>query len=88
MVWAATVQDQNVACAIIGDFNLVLGAHGKRGGRSPKTIACEEFTAFTNVANLMHMSTHGVEYTWSNGRADGGLIEVRLDRVIHNAVWL
>lgn len=45
----------NIAWAVIGDFHCVMGAREKRGGRPPSAIACEEFVAFTNTANLIHI---------------------------------
>lgn len=70
------------------DFNCVLGSHEKRGGGPPHQLACDEFAAFTNATNPIHMHTQGDEFTWSNGRECRRHTEVRLDRVIHNAAWI
>lgn len=47
----------------IGDFNCILGAHQKREGCPLIQMACDEFVMFTNTANLIHMQTHGAQYT-------------------------
>lgn len=68
-LWIDLMQvcDQNTPWALIGDFNCVLGAHEKKDGRPPLQILCEEFLAFTNMANFVHI------HTW--GRSTQGIIE-------------
>jgi hypothetical protein len=72
----------------IGDFNVIMGAHEYRGGFSPARLPMDEFKAWSDSFNLIHLPTRGAEYTWNNGR--GGLrhIEKRLDRAISNQAWL
>lgn len=64
-LWFDNLQvcDPNITWAIIGDFNYVTGAYENRGDNPPYQIACEGLIASTNTADLLHMHTHGVEYT-------------------------
>lgn len=48
----------------------------------------EDFQNWTNCNSLIHLSTNGSQYTWSNGRKGRGHIEKRLERVICNHRWL
>lgn len=68
---------------------IVFWALVKRGEEPPTLpTAYDEFMAFTSMANLIHMHTHGAEYTWSNGRQQRCYIEVHLDRVLRNTTWV
>jgi len=58
----------------VGDFNSILGAHEKLGGRIPLNIACTEFISWTNNNSLIHMATNGAHYTWTNNREGGAFI--------------
>jgi len=55
----------------IGDFNSILGAHEKLGGRIPLNIACSEFSSWSNMHSLTHLDTCGTKYTWINKREGG-----------------
>lgn len=72
----------------VGDFNSILGAHEKRGGRIPLQIACSEFFSWTNNFSLIHLDTNGAKFTWSNNREGGAFIAQRLDRAICNDIWI
>ena len=72
----------------LGDFNSILGAHEKFGGRLPLRIACSDFINWTNVHSLVHLDTNGAKFTWTNKREGGALIKQRLDRTICNDSWL
>jgi len=74
--------------SFIGDFNCILGAHEHRGRTNPARLPIQEFQAWTDVNNLIHLPTRGVEFTWSNGRGGGRHTDRRLDRVICNQEWL
>lgn len=52
----------------IGDFNSILGAHEKLGGRLPLPLACIEFSRWTSLHSLIHLDTSGAKYTWVNKR--------------------
>jgi len=72
----------------VGVFNAVLGAHEKRGRRSPNLTSCNDFLGWGNVNLLTHLNTQGVFYTWYNGRLGFGSVPLRLDRAICNDMWL
>jgi hypothetical protein len=71
----------------IGDFNSILGAHEKLGGKLTLHIACSDFSGWTNLNSLIHLNTSGVKYTWTNKRDGGAFIAQRLDRAICNENW-
>ena len=72
---------------LVGDFNSVLGAHERVGGRLPLHISCFEFLEWTNMNALIHMDTNGAKYTWTNRREGGAFMAQRLDRAICNESW-
>lgn len=51
----------------IGDFNCVLGAHEKRGGRLPNLRSCTEFKAMTETCEFVHLDAIGSLHTWARG---------------------
>lgn len=65
---------------VIGDFNSVLGAHEKRGGRPPLAASCLEFQAFSDTCNLVHINSTGLFFTWSKNISPN--IDSRLDRAM------
>ncbi|XP_019451836.1 PREDICTED: uncharacterized protein LOC109353936 [Lupinus angustifolius] len=69
----------------IGDFNTVVGANECRSSRVPARIPSEEFKAFIDNVNLLHLPTRGAPFTWSNRRTGSTLTKKR--RVISNA-WM
>ena len=72
----------------MGDFNAVLGAHEKTGGRPPPTISCDDFLSFTNDADLHHLPTSGSFLTWTNGRRGRNNIQLHLDRALCNSIGI
>ena len=71
----------------VSDFNVVLGAHEKRGKRLPPSISCMDFMSWTNANLLLHLDTVGVHLTWCNGRLNNETVSLRLDRDICNEAW-
>lgn len=71
----------------MGDFNAVLGAYEKRGRPPPLNIACDEFVAFTDSCDLIHIDTTGAEFMWTNGRKRRGRTDIRLDKAICSTAW-
>ncbi|XP_019455110.1 PREDICTED: uncharacterized protein LOC109356233 [Lupinus angustifolius] len=59
-----------------------------RGASLPNRLACDDFKMFSELGNLHHIRTRGVEFTWSNRRIGVAHTEKRLDRAIYNDSWL
>ena len=72
----------------IGDFNVVMGAHEKRGCRPPLASACLDFVHWTNANHLTHLPTTVPLFTWHNGRFGLENVALRLDRSICNDGWI
>jgi hypothetical protein len=54
--------------SFIGDFNVIMGAHEHRGRFNPARLPIEEFQAWSESFNLIHLPTRGADFTWNNGR--------------------
>jgi hypothetical protein len=52
----------------VGDYNSILGAHERVGGRTPLHIACYDFKEWSNRHALIHIETNGAQFTWTNRR--------------------
>jgi len=72
----------------IGDFNVVFGAHEKRGRNPPLRASYFDFAHWTNANLLTHIPTSGPLYTWHNGRFGLENVALHLDRCICNEDWL
>lgn len=72
----------------VGDFNSILGAHERLGGRLPLKIACFEFMKWSNQNALVHLETNGVKFMWTNKREGRAFMAQRLDRAICNEDWI
>ncbi|XP_019455197.1 PREDICTED: uncharacterized protein LOC109356329 [Lupinus angustifolius] len=83
-----TMSSNSGPWSYIGDFNVVLGSHECRGLRLPSKITSEDFQNFTEDADLIHLNTRGVDFTWTNKRRGASLTEKRLDRVLCNEDWI
>lgn len=81
------IATQNIPWVSIRDLNVVVGDHEKKGGPSHLNISSDEFVAFTDVCDLIHMNTVAVEFTQTNGRKGRGCTNIRLDGVICNTTW-
>ena len=72
---------------LIGDFNAILGAHERSGGRLPNSSSCADFANMIAVNSLQYIPVKGAFFTWSRFSARG-FIECRLDRALCNSKWL
>lgn len=81
------VATQNIPWVAIGDFNAIVGSHEKRGRPSPLNISYNEFVAFTDACDFVHMDALGEEFTWTNGRKGRGHTDIHLDRAVCNVAW-
>jgi hypothetical protein len=58
----------DIPWSFIGDFNVIMGAHEHRGRFNPARLPIEEFQAWSDSFNLIHLPTRGADFTWNNGR--------------------
>ncbi|KAI9154331.1 hypothetical protein LWI28_024522 [Acer negundo] len=69
---------------VVGDFNVVLGAHEALGSRSPARGSCEDFRLMIDDFDLVGIRSQGARFTWVRGRSNRTRVERRLDRVLVN----
>ncbi|XP_071924881.1 uncharacterized protein [Coffea arabica] len=67
-----------------GDFNAIVGAHEKRGGKPFSMSEGMEFLAFMEKAEVFDAGFSGSSFTWCNNRKDRAKIWKRLDRLLIN----
>ncbi|KAL5715084.1 hypothetical protein ACHQM5_016962 [Ranunculus cassubicifolius] len=72
---------------IAGDFNCVMNADEKKGGRSPLRIAVEEFYNWSSRCQLLEPPHSGMKCTWCNNRKGSARIVAHLDRMFVNYHW-
>jgi len=73
---------------ILGDFNTILGAHEHRGAHSSTRVPVEDFVNWSETNQLIHLSTRGSLFTWSNRRGGNAFTERTVDMSICNHSWL
>ncbi|XP_026459307.1 uncharacterized protein LOC113359966 [Papaver somniferum] len=73
---------------VIGDFNTIMCAEEKHGGRNPLTISMNEFHNCLHACGLMQAFKTGIEFSWCNNRAGSKRIVCNLDRAVFNTKWL
>ncbi|XP_026420089.1 uncharacterized protein LOC113316073 [Papaver somniferum] len=73
---------------LIGDFNTVLNADEKKGGRSPLNSAMSDFKDFVDSCGLIQSPKSGLELSWCNGRVRNKRILCNLDGALYNLKWL
>ncbi|KAL8488100.1 hypothetical protein ACS0TY_024401 [Phlomoides rotata] len=73
---------------IMGDFNVVLGAHERSRGAKNPARPSQEFMAFLDEAQLHDMDTSGPQFTWVTRRSNHGYMATHLDRVLVNDGFL
>lgn len=79
------IGDPNVC--ILGDFNVVLGAHECSSGHLTHVTPSEEFKNFISQCNLFDIEGAGNKFTWAT-RRNGGFIAARLDRGLASQFFL
>lgn len=72
---------------IIGDFNVVLGAHVRTSSATYPSLPVEEFQEFVDLMGLFDVEAIGNEFTWST-RYNLELVSARLDRALDNQIFL
>nr|XP_027083663.1 uncharacterized protein LOC113705962 [Coffea arabica] len=85
-LWEGLLRDNpgSAAWLVGGDFNVILDAGEKKGGRAFNPGEAMEFRQFINEANLSDVGFSGAQFTWCNNRHGRARIWKRLDRVLVN----
>ncbi|KAF6159335.1 hypothetical protein GIB67_032106 [Kingdonia uniflora] len=83
----AVIGSSNLPWIMVGDFNIVLRAGEKKGGRGLRWRAVEEFQDFVQNSCLLEANSSGSEYTWCNGKMGNNRILCKLDRMLCNKTW-
>ncbi|KAF6172122.1 hypothetical protein GIB67_029540 [Kingdonia uniflora] len=83
----AVIGASNLPWIVVGDFNVVLRAGEKKGGRGVRWRAVEEFQDFVNGSCLFEANSSGSEYTWCNGQMGNNRILCKLYRMLCNQAW-
>lgn len=78
----------NVPWLVVGDFNQVLHAAEKKGGRRQLRSDLEQLCRTVDECHLIDIGFSGPRFTWSNMREDLSNIQERLDRGLCNQQWL
>jgi hypothetical protein len=73
---------------LLGDFNVIMGAHEHYGNTPPAIPPIRDFQQWTNLHDLIHLPTRGVSFTWDNGRLGRRHTKKILDRAICNQQML
>lgn len=73
------LQDSHIC--IMGDFNLVLGAHERSSGMITHGPPVEEFQNFITQNDIIDIEAVGNKYTWAT-RRNNNFMAARLDRVL------
>jgi hypothetical protein len=71
---------------LMGDFNNVLKAIDRIGGRMVHDSEYNDLVSLMDTAGLSEMDNIGDYYTWSNKHLDGTIYS-RIDRVLGNVDW-
>lgn len=66
------------------DFNTTLGARENNGSHQPARIPMEDFSCWSDINHLLHITTIIVRFTWRNGRRGSDNTKKRLYRAICN----
>ncbi|KAL8524888.1 hypothetical protein ACS0TY_014493 [Phlomoides rotata] len=67
---------------LLGDFNVVLGAHERISSRALNSTSCVEFKGFIEQEELFEVEAAGANFTWASRISSQGLIASKLDRVL------
>ena len=70
-----------------GDFNMILDAKEKVGGRSGSSSNSNYFNSLMFELGAIDLGFSGARFTWCNKRWGHGCIRERLDRAIVNMQW-
>ncbi|GMJ15348.1 hypothetical protein HRI_005204000 [Hibiscus trionum] len=77
----------NTPWLVAGDFNEILLASEKRGGRVRSSRQMNDFLSALNDCDLTDLGYSGCWYTWEKGRLSTNNIRERIDRAVANSAW-
>lgn len=73
---------------LAGDFNDIISATERRGGKPVNQLKCNVFSARINACNLVDLGAVGPRYTWRGQKLTGySRTYQRLDRALCNDSW-
>ncbi|XP_060182082.1 uncharacterized protein LOC132611715 [Lycium barbarum] len=78
--------DLNAPWAVLGDFNVIVEADEKKGGRPFNISESFDFLNCMEDSGLQDAGFLGSSYTWCDNRGQNAIWK-RLDRVLINAEW-
>lgn len=73
--------------SIFGDFNTIMQASEKKGGRPHRLRKRRDFIRCMDNCGVVDAGYSGNDFTWSNNRKKRKRISERLDRVFYNDEW-
>ncbi|XP_038983021.1 uncharacterized protein LOC120110982 [Phoenix dactylifera] len=80
---------QGFPTMVIGDFNCILSASEKRGGRPfTDTVDRREFWNFVSQNGLVDLGFSGPRFTWCNNQSGMTRVWERIDRAIASPDWI
>lgn len=86
-LWANIYNLADPNLCVIGDFNVVLGAHECSSGHLAHATPSKDFRDFTTQRDLFDIKGVGNKYTWATRRNDNYLA-ARLDRALADQPFL
>lgn len=86
-LWLDLLKITDDIMCIMGDFNVVLGAHERSTGVLTQSAPTEEFRDFISAKDLYDIDVVGSRFTWST-RRNGGFTAARLDRALASQGFL
>lgn len=72
---------------VIGDFNMVLDANDKQGGRPVASSSRLNLRQLTDDMGLIDLGFIGKRFTWNNRRCGNANIQERIDMGFANEAW-
>lgn len=88
-LWSRLLQlcGSGLPMLLVGDFNVILSASEKKGGRSFTVAKVADFSDFIQAAVLIDVGFSGLAFTWCNNHFGQARVLKRLDRLLVNHVW-
>lgn len=85
----STIITQGLPSLIAGDFNCILGAHEKKGGRQyTEKLEIREFRSFIDTLDPIDLGFSGPKFTWCNNHHESARVSERIDRALASTRWI